>query len=294
MLSEQASSIINMLKAGKAENAGKKTTAQSALADRNRIDGIMAGIPIASGIEIVPVSEGAVVGELCYIQGAARKSEQVLLFLHGGGFMNGSVLSRRKLCTDIAQAASRDAFSVEYAQWPEQQHPEGLNDCIRAYEWLLNQGYQPENIVIFGESAGAMLTLTMLLYMKDHQIPMPSKALVFSPVAGQEIDLPSHRELEERDPMISYESVVPYYEGADYKSPYVSPFYGNFEGFPPMSFHVGSEEVLLDDAKVIYNKCIEAGVRASLRVWDGLFHVFPLFDCPETHMAIEEIGDYLK
>jgi len=296
MLSKEIQEAAAMLHAEKNKGRGRLITPESAVEDRNRIDGILGNLPFSKNISIEKIRTAEIEGEFYTYDGnePEKLSGKVLLFFHGGGFMNGSVLSRRKLCQNIMEYTKIDAFSVEYGQWPESEHPKALNDCIASYKWLLDKGYDGKDIYVFGESAGAMLTFTVLLYLKDHGINLPRKAVAFSPVAGQEIDLPSHTQLEDRDPMISYDSVVPYYRNSDFSSPYVSPAYGNFDGFPEVAIHVGSEEVLLDDSKLLYEKCREAGVNASLKVWDGLFHVFPLFDCPETKTALTEIAEFYR
>ena len=285
-----------MLRNEKKANKGKLITAETAVEDRNRIDGILGKLPVSEKIAIREIKTRELSGEFfSYDETDPEKlTDKVLLFIHGGGFMNGSVLSRRKLCHNLMEQAKIDAFSVEYGQWPEHEHPRALNDCTAAYRYLLAEGYESRNIYIFGESAGAMLTLTMTLYLKEQGEKLPGKAAVFSPVAGQEIDLDSHTALDDRDPMISYDPVVPYYRNADFKSPYVSPAYGDFTGFPVLAIHVGSEEVLLDDSKLIYDKCRDAGVDVTLRIWDGLFHVFPLFDSPESNKALKEIGEFFR
>ncbi len=296
MPSQEVVSIMEMLRESKEASRTKVLTPEGVLEERNHIDDILRDVPISGDIAVEHIKSDDFEGEF-YTYNVERGQKlvgKVLLFLHGGGFMNGSVLSRRPLCTNIMQEILIDALSVEYGQWPEAEHPQAIMDAAAGYKWLLNKGYKPEDIYIFGESAGAMLTLTMMLYLKEHGLPLPGRALVFSPVAGQSLDLPSHTERDERDPMISYEGVVPYYANGDVTHPLVTPYNGSFEGFPPMAIHVGSEEVLYDDAVVIYEKCKEVGIDVKIRVWDELFHVFPLFNCPETDEALKEIGAFFR
>lgn len=294
MLSKEIQEVIAMLKKSKAAGKGVVMTPERALADRNRIDDVFRDMPVSECIEVKAIQTPILQGEFYTYDPKApdKLKDHVILFIHGGGFMNGSVLSRRKLCNNLMEKTKMDAFSVEYGQWPEKKHPQGLEDCVAAYDWLLEQGYDHECIYVFGESAGAMLTLTMTLYLKEKGRELPGKAVVFSPVAGQEIDLPSHKERDASDPMISYEPVVPYYEDSNFLSPLVSPIYGDFTGFPPLYIHVGTEEVLYDDAHALYEKCKAVGVDVKLKVWDDLFHVFPLFECHETTLALEDIAAF--
>ncbi len=290
MLSKEIKMFIEMLANEKKANQGQETTPESAVVTRQSIDEKI-GTYTDELIDIEVIDNDLTKGEFYHLKGTKNK-EKIILFIHGGGFSIGSVMSRRKMFMDLMKNAKMDAYSVDYGQWPEAKHPQGLNDCVNAYQYLLNEGYDAKNIYMFGESAGAMLVLTTNLYLKDHGIECPGKTCVFSPVAGQNLDLASHTERNERDPMITIESVVPYYEGSDFNSPYVSPAYGDFKDFPPLYIHVGTEEVLYDDAILIYNKCKEADVDVKLKEWEGLFHVFTLFPSPETDEALKDIAQY--
>ncbi len=296
MLSKEIQDAIEMFRKQKEASKGRAITPEGALEARKNIDNILGNRPNGKGITVEEVRTPRVTGEFYHYDESDpdKLKGKVLLYIHGGGFMTGSVLSRRKNCHNLLEQARMDAFSVEYGQWPEAEHPRGLDDCVAAYRWLRGKGYEGKDIYFYGGSAGAMLTLTSILYLKDHGEELPGKALVFSPVAGQDMDLPSHTELDDRDPMISYEPVIPYYEKADFTSPYVSPGYGDYRGFPELAIHAGSEEVLLDDAKLIYSLCEKAGVKVSLKIWEGLFHVFTLVDSPESEEATREFARFFR
>ena len=87
-----------------------------------------------------------------------------------------------------------------------------------------------------------------------------------------------------------------YIGNADKKDPYLSPLFGNFEGFPPMLMQVGAYEVLLDDTRAAAKKAREEGVKVRYSVYDGMFHVFQMgLDLiPESREAWEEVGEYLR
>ena len=87
-----------------------------------------------------------------------------------------------------------------------------------------------------------------------------------------------------------------YIGNADKKAPYLSPLFGNFEGFPPILMQVGAYEVLLDDTRAAAKKARAEGVKVRCSVYDGMFHVFQMgLDLiPESREAWEEVGEYLR
>ncbi|WP_239257026.1 alpha/beta hydrolase [Listeria ilorinensis] len=240
-------------------------------------------------IQLETISENAVKGELYRLQEA---SESVLLFMHGGAYATGSVKSRRGICFKLLKRLGYDIFSVDYEQWPEARHPKAHEDVKVAYEWL-EKRYQ--KIYVFGESAGATLALTLVLDRKANDLPLPEKVSVFSPVISQLSILPSEFTHSERDPMlIGAGEPVPYFDEPEKRDPMISPIYGNFSGFPKLQINCGSEEVKLDHAKVLYTLCQQAGADVTLDIWNDLFHVFILFDMPETERALDKIADFFK
>ncbi len=291
MLSQQAKDIIKMLFASK-NTEEEKDIPQEVIATRLGLDERLGQSPVAENVRVTPLSHPDVDGEFHQYTGSDRVDGHVLMLLHGGGFMTGSVISRRAPFSGIVQAARMDALAVTYTQWPEGTHPAALIDSLRAYEYLLQQGYQAEKIHLFGESAGAVLALTTVLTLKDQGKPLPGSVCIFSPVAGPGEPLLSHTERADRDPMIVYRKGIPYYGNTDQKDFKLAPRYGDYRGFPKIQIHVGSEEVLYDDAMLIRDLCKEAGVDVRLKEWEGLFHCFLLFPCPEAKDAFHEIGQF--
>lgn len=293
MISQQAKDVIKMLFASK-NTEPEKDIPEEVIATRKGLDERLGAIPPASGIQVTPFEENGIKGEFHYYTLSDKLEGQVLLLLHGGGFMTGSVISRRAPFSGIVKASRMDALALTYTQWPEGNHPAALQDCLWAYEHLLDKGYQPQNIHVFGESAGAVLALTTVLALKDQGRPLPGSVCVFSPVAGPGEPLMSHTQRAERDPMIVYRKGIPYYGNANQQDFTLAARNGDFSGFPRTLIHVGSEEVLYDDAVLIFNLCKEAGVDVRLREWADLFHCFLLFPIPEAQEAFDEIGQFFQ
>jgi len=287
MLSEQAKQAIEIAKSIKQQQSDDLKPEMAVFLRKDADE--HNGIPIPDNIEMEEFHD-EVKGE--YYQLKNSKYDTVLLFIHGGAYATGSVKSRRNLCFGLLNKMNCDGFSVDYRQWPEARHPAAQEDVIAAYKFL-KQKYN--HVFVFGESAGATLALTLTLQLKQEKQPLPDKIAVFSPVITQINVMASEFLMQERDPMLlGAGDPVPYFDNPYAKDPLVSPIYGDFTDFPPLMINCGSEEVKYDDSKVLNYLCQKAGVDVTWDVWQDLFHVFVLFDMPETDQALSKIAKFLN
>ncbi len=104
------------------------------------------------------------------------QQNKVLLYIHGGGFISGSCLTHRMHVAKFADLCRLKSMVFDYRLAPEYPFPAAVDDCKSAYKWLLKHGYTPENIIVGGESAGATLTLSLLLALKTDNIVLPKAA----------------------------------------------------------------------------------------------------------------------
>jgi len=287
MLSEQAKQAIEISK-GIKKQISEELKPETAVFLRKDADEHN-GIPIPDNIKMEEFHD-EVKGEHYQLENS--KYDTVLLFIHGGAYATGSVKSRRNLCFGLLKKMNCDGFSVDYRQWPEARHPAAQEDVIAAYKFL-KQKYN--HVFVFGESAGATLALTLTLQLKQEKQPLPDKIAVFSPVITQINVMASEFVMQERDPMLlGAGDPVPYFDDPYAKDPLVSPIYGDYTDFPPLMINCGSEEVKYDDSKVLNYLCQKAGVDVTWDVWQDLFHVFVLFDMPETDQALNKIAKFLN
>jgi len=156
--------------------------------------------PLPEGTRIEIADADGVPGEWQTVQGASR--EKVLLYFHGGGWIIGSAYVLRPLSTALGKATGMQVFSINYRLAPENPFPAGLEDCTKAYRWLLRQGFKPSNIIIAGDSAGGNLTLATILKVRDEGIPLPKGAICFSPACNLEFDT-SFLSHGETDPILA-------------------------------------------------------------------------------------------
>lgn len=212
----------------------------------------------------------------------------------------GSARSFRSLASYLAHASGVRALSINYRLAPEHPFPQGLEDCIASYEWLLEQGYSASKIVVVGDSSGANLALAMLLALKDKHLPLPAGAVAISPATDLALTGETIRTHARRDPILSTirspQLIIDYITDHDPRDPLISPLYGDLRGLPPLLIHVGDRESLLDDAVRFGRRAKEAGVDVELVVWPQMFHIFHLFVevLPEARQAVAQVARFIN
>jgi acetyl esterase/lipase len=226
--------------------------------------------------------------------------ERVILYFHGGGMVLMSPRTHRALTIEIAKHAKMRVLSVDYRLSPEHTHPAPLEDCVKAYKSLIQQGIKAENIVIAGDSAGGNLTLTTLLKLRDEGIQLPAGAVALSPVTDFSNDSKTFYENAKTDPILADIGVfwwtTAFLAGADPRDPLISPLFGDLKGLPSILIQVSTSEMLYDHSTRFIEKAKNAGVDAILQEWKDTIHVFQgfgLYDLPEAKEAIKKIGDFM-
>lgn len=252
---------------------------------------------VAADVKCETVSAGGVGAEWIAAPGAAN--DRVILYLHGGGYVMGSINTHRAMIARISRAAQARALAIDYRLAPEHPFPAAVEDATAAYRWLLAQGYHPGRIVLAGDSAGGGLVLAALIALRDAGAPMPAAAVPISPWTDMEGTGDSVKTKAARDPMVQQDgllSMAKMYVGqADPKNPLLSPLYADFRGLPPLLIQVGEAEVLLDDSTRVAERAKAAGVKVDLEVWDDMFHVWHVFAklLPEAQQAIDRVGQFV-
>jgi acetyl esterase/lipase len=146
---------------------------------RRRIDGLTLAFPLPPDVHTEPVDAGGVPGEWTTTPGA--DPTRVMLFLHGGAYISGSIASHRGLVAEAGRHAGMRTLALGYRLAPEHPFPAALQDTLTGYRFLLAQGIAPERIVIAGDSAGGGLTLAGLVSLRTAGEPMPACAWCISP-----------------------------------------------------------------------------------------------------------------
>jgi acetyl esterase/lipase len=254
--------------------------------------------PRPEDVTFTPVDAGGPPAE--WVMAAGASDDRALLYLHGGGYCIGSIASHRHLAADLSRAAGMRVLLVDYRLAPEHPFPAAVEDAVAAYEWLLGRGIAPGRIAVAGDSAGGGLTVATLLALRDRGRPLPAAGVCISPWADMTCSGASYVARAQADPMVKRESLVEmakaYLAGADEKTPLASPLHADLRGLSPLLIQVGRDEVLLDDSTQLAAQAKDAGVDATLEVWDDMIHVWhwflPMLD--EAERAVARIGEFLR
>jgi acetyl esterase/lipase len=251
---------------------------------------------VPSDVQLQPVSADGVQCEWIKAPGAG---EGIMLYLHGGAYALGAIDSCRAFVARLSRACGVRGLAVEYSLAPEHPFPEGLNDVVAVYQWLLDQGRDPQQIVIAGDSAGAGLALAAQLALRDAGLPQPAATVCLSPWSDLTLSGDTILSKAGVDPIFETHTLhkyADYYSGDhDPAHPLISPQLADFRGFPPLLVQVGTDEILLDDARQLAENAKKAGVSVRLEIWDGLFHDFQTISLlKESKEAIDHIADFVS
>jgi acetyl esterase/lipase len=236
--------------------------------------------------------------ERLYVRG--DRPEHAILFLHGGGYCIGSPATHRSLTARLARDAEAEVLVPEYRLAPEHPHPAALEDALDAYRGLLARGWAPQRLGLAGDSAGGGLTIALAVAIREAGLPMPAGIALISPWTDLSLSGGTIVTHASRDPLLSVASVRRWsalYRGtraAD--DPKCSPLYASLAGLPPLLIQVGSEEIVLDDARRLARRAETAGLAVRLQVYEGLWHDFHLQAglLDDASAAIAELGDFFK
>jgi acetyl esterase/lipase len=221
-----------------------------------------------------------------------------ILYLHGGGYNLCSARGYRSVTGRFARSSGVAVYAPDYRLAPEHPYPAALEDALRAYRWLRQQGFR--HIAIAGDSAGGGLTLATAIALRDAGESMPVALALISPWVDLASRGESYRTHVQRDPQLSPDGIAQwaraYVKDLPLDHPLCSPLYADLKGLPPMLIHVGSEEILLSDSLSLQERVLAAGGDAQLREFDGLWHDFQIQAgvVKEGNESLAELGRFLR
>jgi acetyl esterase/lipase len=292
MSQQQLQQIVEMLKARPI--AGSPSVAEM----RAGFEQMVGLFPLDADVKVEPVQARSVKAEWVTAPGA--DAGRAILYLHGGGYVIGSINTHRSLASRISRAAKARVLVIDYRLAPEHPFPAAVDDSVAAYRWMLSSGLKPARIGVAGDSAGGGLAVATLVAIKDAKLPLPAAAACLSPWIDLEGLGDSMKTKASVDPMVQKDGLVQmaqaYLAGANPRSPLAAPLYADLSGLPPMLIQVGTAETLLDDSTRLAERARKAGVKVALEPWENMVHVFQVFApmLDEGQQAIDKIGDFIR
>ncbi|TYZ14225.1 alpha/beta hydrolase [Hymenobacter lutimineralis] len=236
-----------------------------------------------------------------WLRPAQADNSRVLLYLHGGGYVLGSLNTHRSLIGTLAQRCGLPAFTIDYRKAPEYPFPAALEDALVAYRWLRGQGYPAENIIVAGDSAGGGLALALALSLREAGEAQPAAIIGLSP--WTDLVLPERvlREVCQEETQLLEALQIrdwgTHYAGSTpLTHPLVSPGQAELHGLPPLLIQLSDAEVLCDDGLSFVEKARRAGVPVTLQAFQGLVHWWHLFwrVLPEARQALDDAAGFVR
>ena len=222
---------------------------------------------------------------------------RAILYCHGGGYTSGNLGYSRILASKLANVTGWQVLSFEYRLAPEHPYPAAVEDAVKAWDYLMYQGYGARDIVVAGDSAGGNMALVLCHRLKAMGRRLPARLILMSPWTDMTASGRSYTERAALDPTISLAYIkavrTAYARGHDLADPLLSPLFGDFSGFRPTLIQAGSNELLLSDSIRLRDRMNAAQAPCRLEVWNDMWHVFQMFPIRRANLAMESIGRFL-
>ncbi len=231
-----------------------------------------------------------------------RSGLPLILFIHGGGWVVGSIETHDNVCRKLSKLSGAIVVSVGYRLAPENRFPAGLEDVYAALEWINQKagsfGGDPTRLAVAGDSAGANLAAAVCLVTRDRGgPPVRFQALAYPAVDASNLDRESYH-LNGKGYYLTrqvIEQVIPLYinKPNDIFNPYVSPLLAETpKGLPPALIITAEFDPLRSEGEAYTQRLEGAGVSCRLHRYTGMIHGFVSFTgiLPQAGRAIDEIA----
>ena len=256
---------------------------------RRYLDSIAISSPALSEVSLTPVVQEKFRGS--WFAGKNTEPGVTVLYLHGGGYSFYPQAYASFIATITLVAKSR-TFALDYRLTPEHRFPSQLDDALNAYRWLLENGADPDGLILAGDSAGGNLALALLLAARESRLPLPTLAVALSPPTDFGIDLIGNWEFDWIEKQMLQQWADWFCDASERCHPLVSPVRADLSGLPPIYIQAGRAEILYDSIQAFADCAQKEGADVILQSWENMNHVFQIFglDSPQSAEALRMIG----
>lgn len=224
------------------------------------------------------------------------RREGVILYLHGGGYTCGGMDYAMGFGSTLAATLGTHVLCCAYRLAPENPFPAALDDCVKAYKYILSKGYSPSRITLCGESAGGGLCYSLCLRLKEEGISLPCGIIALSPWVDMTASGPSYVDNREKDPSMTEEMLSFFADSYtdDRENPLVSPVFADLSGMPESLIFVGEDEIMLSDSQMLHEKLQRCASKSRLVVTKDRWHAYLLYGLYEDRGDMQMINRFLN
>jgi len=264
---------------------------------RHEVEMTLLNAPVEEGVRFSTDYLGGVEIELSTPDNLT--SQDIIIYLHAGGFLYGNARTSRSFASQIANKSGMCVYSVSYRLAPEHIYPTAVNDCFEVYKEVVKL-HSGSKVSLVGDSAGANLSLVTALKAMKEGIKLPASVTVYSPPTDLATNLASRSLNKESDPIVpsNFDQLIiqAYCPKANPHDNYISPLLADYKGFPPLKIVVERSEVLFDDSDLLAKKAKKAGVEVEYQIWENTFHAFPSLGktTPESAQVLTETIEFIR
>ncbi len=238
-----------------------------------------------SGMQIIYMNEEA-------------ESDSILIYLHGGGYLNPPASQHWGFWEKLAKQADIPIIAPIYLKCTNYTADESREAMLDFYLDIAER-YSDKKIYIGGDSSGGGFALIMAQILRDYDTVQPSEILLICPWVDLTMSNEDINDYVHMDAMLGNlccaDMITDLWKGdRELTDPLLSPTFGTFDNLGDITLFIGTREVLYPDAMLLYEKMVAQGADCTLHVKEGLSHVYPLFPIPEAKEAIEIMANILK
>ena len=259
---------------------------------------MLAQNPAPAGVTFEDVMMGGIPGQLANPD--VLRTDAVVVYIHGGAYIVGEPAGYHGIGGNLAKAMGAKVFLPDYRLAPEHPFPAAIDDTLRFYKGLLDEGRSANKIVFAGESAGGAMTVTVMVAARNSGLPLPAGGVAISPWANLEHTGISMTNRETIDLLNTKAGLVflanVFLHGALPNHPMASPVFADVTGLPPIMVQMGEAELMLTDGMRLATHLAENRVRMTLEVWPHMFHAWHFVANlqPEAQQALESAALFLE